>query len=72
MHLSRISGHISISFLNKYLSFTFACGYSLVKVHRLLIEVASLVVEHRLQGTQVSVVVMHRLGCPTAGGIFLD
>ena len=45
---------------------------STAKVHRLLIEVASLVVEHRLQGTQASVVVVHRLGGPTAGGIFLD
>ena len=36
-------------------------GYSLVLVHGLLIEVASLVAEHRLQA--------HGLSC---GGIFLD
>ena len=36
-------------------------GYSLVLVHGLLIEVASLVAEHRLEGTQVSVAVARGL-----------
>lgn len=57
-------------------------GYSLVAVHRLLIEVASPVAENRLQGVRASVVVapglqstgstleVHGLSCPKACGSF--
>ena len=47
-------------------------GYSLVVIHKLLIEVVSLVVEHRLQGTQASVFVVHGLSCSSTCEIFLD
>ena len=41
-------------------------------LHRILIEVASLVAELGLSGVQASAAVLHRLSCPLARGIFLD
>ena len=50
--------------------FIAACRLSLVVVHRLLIEVASVVVELGLYGTRTPVVVAHGLSCSQARGIF--
>ena len=46
-------------------------GYSLLVVHGLHVEVASLVADHGLQSTG-SALVVHRLSCSKACGIFLD
>ena len=48
-------------------------SYSLVVVHRLLIDVASLVAEHKLWNMlRASIVVVHGLSCPEPHGIFSD
>ena len=50
--------------------FIAACRLSLVVVHRLLIEVASVVVELGLYGAWTPVVVAHGLSCSQARGLF--